>query len=312
MNIITGFKNSAHITAAQDGLINAGILGEGCYILPVGSMLAPTVDSNTQVTIADGILVMQGRAACIETSEALTISNPTQGKERIDLICAKYAKAGNGTESITLVVKTGTAATTNPTPPSYTSGNILDGDSTVEVPLYKVENHLGTGGSMMVSTIAASEASTWGISEYFTLQSNRNIDEMQKSLLEVRERAYDDIGTYKSNTLGSSLTVTNNSNTSILALSLEPGVWVINGRAMFPSNATGFRQICVGPTEDDIDQPSRMIYKANDGIATYVQTTRVYKATSTTLMRLTVRQSSGQSLTLAASAYNAIIAVKVG
>ena len=35
MNIITGYKGTPHITAAQDGAVNAGIIGSGNYILNV-------------------------------------------------------------------------------------------------------------------------------------------------------------------------------------------------------------------------------------------------------------------------------------
>lgn len=140
MNIITGYEGTPHITAAQDGALNAGIIGDGNYVLPVGSQLAATVITANQIAIADGVLVMNGRAASIEhgVSDYLTISNGSVGMKRIDLIVATYEMAGDSTESIKLEVIEGTPAASTPSPPSYTSGNILNGDIVAQTPLYQV------------------------------------------------------------------------------------------------------------------------------------------------------------------------------
>ena len=141
MNIVTGYRGEAHITAWQDRDVNRGAFGNGNYILGVGSKMAATVvDANT-IRIADGALSMNGCVAVIQkgTYDSVTIANGSQGMLRTDLIVARYTKAsGTGVENIELAVIQGTPTSGTPTTPSYTSGDIQSGDSLVEFPLYKV------------------------------------------------------------------------------------------------------------------------------------------------------------------------------
>ena len=141
MNIIWGYKADPHITAQQLRNTYIGIFGEDAHILDVGSKLAATVVSATEIQIADGVMVGQGCTASIEhgMTESLTIANGSQGMQRKDLIVARYSKvASTGVESMTLAVITGTPASSSPADPSYNSGDIADGDSPVDFPLYKV------------------------------------------------------------------------------------------------------------------------------------------------------------------------------
>lgn len=141
MNIIWGYKADPHITAQQLRNTYIGIFGDGTHILDVGSNLAATVISATEVQVADGVMVAQGCTASIENgmSESLVIANGTQGMLRRDLIVAQYTKnSGTGVENMSLAVKTGTPAASNPATPAYTTGSIADGDTLVEFPLYQV------------------------------------------------------------------------------------------------------------------------------------------------------------------------------
>ena len=138
MDIVTGHVGSAHVTSWQDRDLNQGIFGPDTYILNVGSKLAATIISNNEIRIADGVLVMQGCQGVIQkgTYDTIAIDNGTQGLKRNDLICAQYTKSA-GVESMSLVVIKGTAAST-PVDPSYTSGDIQNGDTPVQVPVYRV------------------------------------------------------------------------------------------------------------------------------------------------------------------------------
>lgn len=138
MDIVTGHVGSAHVTSWQDRDLNQGIFGPDTYILNVGSKLAATIISNNEIRIADGTLVMQGCQGVIQkgTYDTISIDNGTQGLKRNDLICAQYTKSA-GVESMSLVVIKGTAAST-PSDPSYTSGDIQNGDTPVQVPIYRV------------------------------------------------------------------------------------------------------------------------------------------------------------------------------
>lgn len=141
MNIITGYKGEAHVTAQQDRDINSAIFSTGAYILNIGSKLEATVVSANEITIADGLIVAEGCAAEVErgTSESMTIDNGTQGMLRKDLIVMRYAKnASTGVEDMDLAVIKGTPAASSPVAPAYNTGSIAQGDTIVDFPLYEV------------------------------------------------------------------------------------------------------------------------------------------------------------------------------
>ena len=141
MNIVTGFKNTAHITSWQDRDLNQGIFGSGTYILGVGSKLAATIISNNEIHIADGVIMVQGCQGVVQkgTYDTISIDNGTQGMYRYDLICIEYTKvSGTGVESLAWKVVKGTPSSSTPSDPSVTSGDIQNGDSPVQVPIYRV------------------------------------------------------------------------------------------------------------------------------------------------------------------------------
>lgn len=141
MNIIWGYQAGPHVTAQQLRDIYTGIFSSDTHILDVGSKMAATIVSATEVEIADGVMVAQGCTASINygQTESLTIQNGTQGMQRKDLIVAQYMKStGFGVESMSLAVKRGTPAASSPALPAYTTGSIADGDTLAEFPLYVV------------------------------------------------------------------------------------------------------------------------------------------------------------------------------
>lgn len=182
MNIIWGYKADPHITAQQLRNTYVGIFGDGVHILDVGSKLAATVISATEVQIADGVMVAQGCTASIENgmSESLVIANGTQGKLRRDLIVAQYTKnSETGVENMSLAVKTGTPAASDPAVPAYTTGSIADGDTLVEFPLYQVnlDGISITSVDPLVSTVSI-------LGKMITMQST--LEEMQTALENTR------------------------------------------------------------------------------------------------------------------------------
>lgn len=141
MNIITGYRGEPHITSAQDRAGNQGAYGTGSYVLNVGSKLAATIASANEIRIADGALCHQGCLANIDagTYDSVAINNGTQGMNRIDRIVARYTKnAETNVESLNLVVIQGTAVSGTPSAPAYKTGNIQNGNSPVDMPLYQV------------------------------------------------------------------------------------------------------------------------------------------------------------------------------
>lgn len=139
MRIITGYTGEKHITPADDASLHKGIFGDGDYVLPTGSQFEATIQSNTEIRIADGDLVMQGRHARIDSGyESLTIENGSQGMYRNDLIVARYSKdSSTSVEAISLAVIKGTAVSGSAVDPNYNKGDINNGE-TREFPLYRV------------------------------------------------------------------------------------------------------------------------------------------------------------------------------
>lgn len=139
MDIVTGHVGSAHVTSWQDRDLNQGIFGPDTYILNVGSKMAASIITNNEIHIADGTLVMQGCQGAIQlgTYDSISIDNGSSGMKRYDLICAEYTKVG-GVEDLDLVVVKGTPSSSTPSDPSVTSGDIQNGDSPVQVPIYRV------------------------------------------------------------------------------------------------------------------------------------------------------------------------------
>lgn len=141
MKIVTGSRGTPHITSNDMQAFNQGIVSTGNAVLTVGQKFAATLTDANTVTIEDGDGVMQGVHFRILPGEVedVSIANGTSGYNRIDLICARYTKdALSGHEDVALVVVEGTPSDSTPTAPDYNTGDILEGATVVDMPLYKV------------------------------------------------------------------------------------------------------------------------------------------------------------------------------
>ena len=119
-----------------------GTWGSGGYILQTGQMLEPQVQLSNEIRIRDGAMMIQGALSTVKVNsyDPVTIQNGTQGMKRIDLICWQYTyDAEQDVESAEWVVIQGTPAETDPQQPAYTDGDIQQGDSPVQVPVFAVE-----------------------------------------------------------------------------------------------------------------------------------------------------------------------------
>ena len=143
VHLITGYAGHGHVTAADDALYHAGVCGTGKYVMRTGTMFAASVESSNEIMIGSGDLVNQGRHINIPTNatEKAIINNGTQGKTRRDVIAIRYKQdASTGVESAELIVLQGTAVNTGQTPtrPTLQSGNLYEGDTIDDFPLYEV------------------------------------------------------------------------------------------------------------------------------------------------------------------------------
>lgn len=143
IELITGYAGEGHVSSADAGRFNAGVCGTGKYVLGTGTKFAYSIESSNLVRIGSGDAVNQGRHIIIPQNsvEDAAIQNGSQNKTRIDVIALRYSKnASTGVESASLVVIKGTEVTSGSTPtaPAVTSGNIYNGATVDDMPLYHV------------------------------------------------------------------------------------------------------------------------------------------------------------------------------
>ena len=137
MELVTGRAGSPHITSQQDRQKHQGIWGDGAYILATGNQLEPQVQSSNKILIKDGALMFQGAIFSVKvgTTDEITINNGNQGMQRKDLVVARYTyDSAQQKESAEWIVIQGEPAASNPVAPSSTSGDIQEGDTTVDCP----------------------------------------------------------------------------------------------------------------------------------------------------------------------------------
>ena len=141
MRIITGYGGEAHITSNDDQSRHRGETGPGNYAFNVGSKFAATIVNNNEISIANGEGLVQGVHFRVDPStyDSIELENGTQGKKRIDLICAHYEKDSvTQVESMTWKVIKGAETSGTPAAPAYDTGDIRTGARSVDAPWYQV------------------------------------------------------------------------------------------------------------------------------------------------------------------------------
>lgn len=141
-HLITGYAGEEHIMSEDQGSFNASFFGTGQYVMEAGNQLDASITSNNNVRILDGDILMQGRHIRIKpnTYEDVNITTGSAGVDRNDLIVCEYSKNANtGIETAKIKVIMGTAVESSPSDPTYTSGNILEGATLNQMPLYRVK-----------------------------------------------------------------------------------------------------------------------------------------------------------------------------
>lgn len=139
VELITGHAGSAHISAADDGWYNVGVVGSGKYVLDTGTQFACNVQSANLVTIGIGDALFEGRHVRVSATENVALDNGAQGVNRNDIICIKYEyNSSTSVESASIVVLKGTAVSGTPSDPTIPSGSILEGATTAYMPLWRI------------------------------------------------------------------------------------------------------------------------------------------------------------------------------
>lgn len=140
MNLITGKAGAPHITSSDQGAMQAGLVGNGNYLLQGsdGKFPAVTMQSANKALIPVLNLVIEGRYARVTAAETVTIESGVTGRNRNDLICVKYTRDSNNIETIALAVLKGTATSGTAADPTVPSGSILNNSGTVWIPIVRI------------------------------------------------------------------------------------------------------------------------------------------------------------------------------
>lgn len=111
------------------------------FILNTGYQFRATLVSDSQVNIYDGEAVMQGHLVRLETNNPINVSFTagTYGTYRNDLICLRFTRDEEGTESASIVRIEGAISQTGGVDPAYQQGNMnVLTAVTRDFPLYRI------------------------------------------------------------------------------------------------------------------------------------------------------------------------------
>lgn len=140
ITVNTAPEAEPHIYAEDDAAVYQAIFG-GDGVFTIGQACKATVLSNNKVRIADGVLCIDGHMARIPYGEYedCEIMNGQSGKNRNDIIVAKFETTGTGgIDTMTCEVIQGTAGETA-VDPELTQDDIYAGGKVREYPLYRVK-----------------------------------------------------------------------------------------------------------------------------------------------------------------------------
>lgn len=140
ITVNTAPEAEPHIYAEDDAAVYQAIFG-GDGVYTIGQSCKATVLNNNKVRVADGVVCVGGHMARIPYGEYedCEIMNGQSGKNRNDIIVAKFETTGTGgIDTMTCEVIQGTAGETA-VDPELTQDDIYAGGKVREYPLYRVK-----------------------------------------------------------------------------------------------------------------------------------------------------------------------------
>lgn len=139
VELVTGYSGTEHVSSSDDGARQAGTVGTGMYVLEtVEDPLAATLENANTVTVGPGDVLINGRHVRLTGSTTYAVPVGTQAMQTSNLLVLRYSVNDDGTEKVEAVTLTGEPATSDPADPALATGSILDGDSPVDMELYRV------------------------------------------------------------------------------------------------------------------------------------------------------------------------------
>lgn len=145
MYIVTGKTGNPHVTGADDAAFNAGVTGNGDYILS-NTDFSITRSGNT-FRLGRAELLMQGVHSRIEGNEELTVDDGDQGMYRIDSIVAFYqldVSSGIETTGVKIIAGTPKTSLSDAKAPDIDNGDLYNHASYREARIANIQLYEST------------------------------------------------------------------------------------------------------------------------------------------------------------------------
>ena len=139
-DVVTAKQGKPHVTADQQALMQAGMLGKGRYALDALNNLACTMTDSNTLTVDTGGLMVDGRWVVNEAQTSFAIANGSQAQFRKDLAVLEITvDPSTGVTSLEEKVLQGATAVTEAAAadPTYEPGDLYTGLTAV-VPIARI------------------------------------------------------------------------------------------------------------------------------------------------------------------------------
>ena len=139
-DVVTAKHGKPHVTADQQALMQAGMLGKGRYALDALNNLACTMTDSNTLTVDTGGLMVDGRWVVNEAQTSFAIANGSQAQFRKDLAVLEITvDQSTGVTSLEEKVLQGATAATEAAAadPTYEAGDLYAGLTAV-VPIARI------------------------------------------------------------------------------------------------------------------------------------------------------------------------------
>lgn len=139
-DVVTAKQGKPHVTADQQALMQAGMLGKGRYALDALNNLACTMTDSNALTVDTGGLMVDGRWVVNEAQTSFAIANGSQAQFRKDLAVLEITvDPSTGVTSLEEKVLQGATAATEAAAadPTYEPGDLYTGLTAV-VPIARI------------------------------------------------------------------------------------------------------------------------------------------------------------------------------
>mgnify|MGYP002560436453 CR=1 FL=1 len=139
-DVVTAKQGKPHVTADQQALMQAGMMGKGRYALDALNNLACTMTDSNTLTVDTGGLMVDGRWVVNEAQTSFAIANGSQAQFRKDLAVLEITvDPSTGVTSLEEKVLQGATAATEvaAADPTYEPGDLYTGLTAV-VPIARI------------------------------------------------------------------------------------------------------------------------------------------------------------------------------